>query len=798
MKTSLKNHLIKSSLKSVLAFVIMASASLVGAQTIQTICTFNITNGASPSGGLTLGKDGNFYGTTYSGTANPLVLNTYLNDEYYNTWGTVFKITTDGMLTTLYSFGTLIDANGLPADGCCPEAAPTLGNDGNFYGTTHGYDNFPIDGTVYKLTTNGMVTTLVSFYGSAERGPVAGLTLGNDGNFYGTTYAGGDNFFGSVFKVTTNGMVTSLVSFGLTNGAYPQAALTLGPDGNFYGVTTSGTFPDYSDCFGTVFKVTTNGTLTTLVYFDGTNNGADPIGGLTLGPDGNFYGTTSGGTDPFLGEFNYDGTVFKMTIDATGTNATLTTVVLNGDNSHPYGTLVLGKDGNFYGTSYDGGGLGSVFRVTPDLTVTNLAFFQGTDGASPQAGLALGNDGNFYGTTYAGGSSGCGTVFRLNMGPEIDTNFNPSASGIYDVAVQNNGTILAWDGSSVVRMDASGNPDVNFDNNAAATIAANLTDIFCMAVDSAHRVYVGGDVQPLGDWNCYGRLIRLNTNGILDQILGYDQPDFILDTDPGQINTISGGGNEIPINNGSGGVFSIGGCFNVVAWSSNYNVADIWILDSGASHWAWVDSRSVDYPGMAQNEYGNYGEGGEFSGTCGVFSILRTGAGTIVGGDVNSSYGDYGIVNANYDGNYNNLTFSGGADGPVLALAVDGGILVGGLFSTLGNEPSGSHNYLGRFNGDGTVDDTFHPSVNGPVNCILVQSDGKILVGEGYDYFGYGGSGLFRFNADGSLDNTFNIEVDGSVSKLVQQPDGKILVVGGFSVTDAFGHTYNNIFRFSP
>jgi uncharacterized delta-60 repeat protein len=408
--------------------------------------------------------------------------------------------------------------------------------------------------------------------------------------------------------------------------------------------------------------------------------------------------------------------------------------------------------------------------------------------------------------TWTQNFSACagGNVPPLSSGyTEIDNNFNPSIGGIYDVAVQNDGTILSVGDNDgpIICLDINGKPNANFNNNVAAAMATNLlTDMFCIAVDSAHRVYMGGDVQfwdeQQGWWTGYGRLIRLNTNGILDQIPGPDQGEFmnfIFNTDSGQINTISGGGNELAILSRSGGDFSLGGCFNVVLWSSNYNVADIELLDSEAT----VDSRSVNYPGMAQSEYGNYGEDGDFNGFGGVFSILRTQAGVIVGGDVNSSYGDYGIVNANYNGNNNNLTFSGGADGPVLALASQSGgkILVGGLFSTLGNEPSGSHNYLGRFNADGTVDDTFNPVVDGPVNSILVQSDGKILVGEGWDYFGYGGSGLYRFNADGTLDDTFNIEIDGAISKLVQQPDGKILVAGSFSVTDRLGQIHCNLVK---
>ena len=333
----------------------MASASLVGAQTLQTLCSFNNTNGAYPNG-LTLGSDGNFYGTTPGG-------------NYGGGFGTVFKVTTNGTLTTLVSFNGTNGAN--------PWAALTLGTDGNFYGTTcyGGVTNstFPYGmGTVFKVTTNGVLTTLVSFNNTNGMAPQAALTLGNDGNFYGAAWAGGNTNLnngygdGTVFKVTTNGTLTTLVSFSNTNGAAPNA-LTLGGDGNFYGTTDDGgntnLNSDYG--FGTVFKVTTNGTLTTLVSFNGTN-GANPWAALTLGTDGNFYGTTWGGGSS---DYSLGGTVFKVT-----TNGTLTTLVsfaiTNG--AEPRVALVLGNDGNFYGTTGDGGaGIGTVFKVMTNGTLTS-------------------------------------------------------------------------------------------------------------------------------------------------------------------------------------------------------------------------------------------------------------------------------------------------------------------------------------------------------------------------------------------------------------------------------------------
>jgi uncharacterized repeat protein (TIGR03803 family) len=376
-------------LLSVMAFLIMASASLVGAQTLQTLCSFNYTNGAGPAAALTLGIDGNFYGTTsYGGSGGG-----------GSSGGTVFQVTTNGTVTTLASsFGT---------NGSSPRAALTLASDGNFYGTTYSGGSSGL-GTVFKVTTNGALIRLASFSGTNGEYPTAALTLASDDNFYGTTYSGGSSGLGTVFKVTTNGALTTLFSFSNTNGVRPQAALTLGNDGNFYGTT----FYGGSNGYGTVFTVTTNGTLTTLVSFANTN-GRYPQAALTWGNDGSFYGTTADGGS------SYDGTVFKVT-----TNGTLTTLVsfsydING--SSPEAALTLGNDGNFYGTTAYGGsnGYGTVFTLTTNGTLVTLFSFSNTNGANPQAALTLGSDGDLYGTTHDGGSGNYGTVFRLLLPPII-------------------------------------------------------------------------------------------------------------------------------------------------------------------------------------------------------------------------------------------------------------------------------------------------------------------------------------------------------------------------------------------
>src|ERR1035441_9115152 len=108
--------------------------------------------------------------------------------------------------------------------------------------------------------------TLCSFGSTNGWSPYAAPTLGNDGNFYGTTYAGGSSGQGTVFRVTTSGTLTNLVSFSGANGANPIGVLTLGNDGKFYGTTVNG-----GSGYGTVFKVTTAGALTTVASFNVAN-----------------------------------------------------------------------------------------------------------------------------------------------------------------------------------------------------------------------------------------------------------------------------------------------------------------------------------------------------------------------------------------------------------------------------------------------------------------------------------------------------------------------------------------------
>jgi uncharacterized repeat protein (TIGR03803 family) len=380
-----------------------AMAIAAPAQTFTTLVSFDGTNGGSPTASLVQGPDGSFYGASTGAGA-------------YG-GGTVFKVTPEGSLTTLYNFCAQHGC----ADGAYPEGALALGTDGNFYGTTlHGGNNVCEYqcGTVFRITAEGKLTTLHRFNGNDGSNPVAGLLQAADGNFYGTTV--GD----TLFKITREGNLTTLYTFcaqsDCADGYQPTGNLVQAADGNFYGTTNGGglgTNCGFSLLYGcgTVFRITPNGTLKTLHSFceGDCSDGAFPYAGLLLASDGNFYGTT-------------ESTVFKIT--PAGRLTTIFTFPCQRmceDGWVPYGELIQGTDGALYGTNSSGGANnhGTVFKITTQGSLTTLHNFDGTDGDFPISGILQATSGVFYGTAFQGGSNsnacgayGCGTVFSLSTG----------------------------------------------------------------------------------------------------------------------------------------------------------------------------------------------------------------------------------------------------------------------------------------------------------------------------------------------------------------------------------------------
>jgi uncharacterized repeat protein (TIGR03803 family) len=258
---------------------------------------------------------------------------------------------------TLYSFGaTSTDAEQ-------PPGVLIKGSDGNFYGTTEaggltGSDAVAIDGngTVYRVTPTGEETVLYLFAGTPADGALPTAVIqGSDGNFYGTTGVGGPNDAGTVFELTPQGVETVIYSFkAVPDGSFP-VALVQANDGNFYGTTSNGGAHN----LGSVFKLTPEGVETILYSFSGPPDGANPTGQLIQGSDGNFYGVTFEGGLPIPGTAqpntfvpDYGGTVFKVT--PQGVETILHRFAAGADSEGPSAGLIQGSDGNFYGTTSGG------------------------------------------------------------------------------------------------------------------------------------------------------------------------------------------------------------------------------------------------------------------------------------------------------------------------------------------------------------------------------------------------------------------------------------------------------------
>jgi uncharacterized repeat protein (TIGR03803 family) len=384
------------------------------AQSLTNLYTFtNGADGGNPAG-LIEGTDGSFYGTAVNGGSAG--------------WGSVFRITSAGGLSPLYSFKS-------GDDGATPTASLTRGTNGLFYGMAEvaGANG---SGTIFDVSSNGTFNALYSFAKLKSKSglltnadgaaPGSALALGTNGNFYGTAPEGGTNSYGTIFEFTHEGKLTVLHAFSNgADGAYPGAPLLQFTNGNLYGTTVGGG----SNGYGTIFQLTAAGVVLPLYSFTNGADGSAPESALIDGHDGNLYGTCTAG-----GLFG-SGTIFRITTAGVLTplysfsGASPDAPYYNNDGASPR-TLDLGADGNFYGVAYEGGtnGAGGIFQfsqsggLTPIYSFNYLQFTGevdvNSDGGKPIS-LLQSSDGDFYGLAYAGGSSGFGTFFRIGLPPQI-------------------------------------------------------------------------------------------------------------------------------------------------------------------------------------------------------------------------------------------------------------------------------------------------------------------------------------------------------------------------------------------
>jgi uncharacterized repeat protein (TIGR03803 family) len=304
-------------------------------------------------------------------------------------------------------------------DGSRPFGGLIQATDGNFYGVTQ-YGGANNQGTIFQITPGGAFAVIHSFAGTADGDqPLCTLTQGSDGSLYGTTAAGGTNGDGTIYKVTLGGAFTLLHTLAGSDGQAPIGGMVQGTNGLFYGVLPFGA----GNGLGGVYTITADGDYNLLYSFvsTGTHDRQGAAAALIQGTDGNFYGTTyEGGTDN-------SGAVFKLT--PGGAFTSLYSFTDGADGGTSYGGLVLATDGNFYGTTEIGGtGAGTLYQMTPGGTATPVFDFTTATGHNSQSAVVQGMDGNFYGLQFGGGADSDGTIFEVAVSPALAAPVQLSAS----------------------------------------------------------------------------------------------------------------------------------------------------------------------------------------------------------------------------------------------------------------------------------------------------------------------------------------------------------------------------------
>ncbi|MGO8794293.1 MAG: choice-of-anchor tandem repeat GloVer-containing protein [Candidatus Sulfotelmatobacter sp.] len=377
--------------------VVFAASSLLSAQTVTDLITFNGANGADPLYvTFVQGRDGRLYGTTYSGGANNLgavikinlsdnnsiVLHSFAgtdgsnpgggltlatNGNYYgatvtggtSNLGVLYSITTAGTLTLLHNF-----AGG--SDGEYPYGPPIQATDGNFYGATAGAPDTGNPATIYKLTSAGVYSVIFTFSQSTTGVAVYGLVQGADGLLYAAANVGGSNGCGTIVKLTTAGVLKETHTFSCTIGPhYPVAPPLLASNGTLYGTTPSGGAHGQ----GTIYDISKSFGVNVLYGFtDIPGDGDDPNAGLVQASDGNLYGVTY-----------YYSQVFSWNLNGT---YTAFPGYIYGDT---VANLMQDTNGLFYGVSGGTGGYGFVYSFNNGLSPF-VAFVkpQGAVGANVQ------------------------------------------------------------------------------------------------------------------------------------------------------------------------------------------------------------------------------------------------------------------------------------------------------------------------------------------------------------------------------------------------------------------------------
>ena len=572
----------------------------------------------------------------------------------------------------------------------------------------------------------------------------------------GLTSNGGTEGRGTVFNIKTNATAFAIVKAFPDWGKTPWGDLLKGDDGNFYGMTSSGGTFNY----GTIFKATPTGIVTVLRHLNYATDGANPYGELIKGADGNFYGLTNvGGTSGY-------GTIFKITPAGT---FTVIKHLVSANGSNPRGHLVIGADGNFYGATYAGGanGYGTIFKMTPAGILTVLhSLSSAADGANCYGSLVKGSDNNFYGTTNGGGTTGQGTIFKI------------TPAGVYTVLRQMNQAtdgghsqsdlIQATDGN-FYGMAYSGGP--NF-SGTIFKITPTGTFTLLRSLVSANGINPYGSLLQGTDGNFYGTTSSsgANSGGTIFKIT----PAGTLTVLHALLPTTEGGnprGSLVRGNDGNyygltntGGTNFFGSLFKITSTGvftvlTGFNGAII----GDAPNESLIQATDFAFYGTTLNG-GTNNQGTIFKICGGVYSVLHSFKTTTEGGLPKGS-----LVQAT-DGNFYGITSTGGTSNSGTIFKITSA----GIFTVLHHLVSASEGNLAQ-------------------GSLIQGADGYL-----YGFTSAGGTSnsgtVFKISTAGALRVIRQLvsSTDGS------NPEGNLAKGAGGADSFFYGMTRSRIFKISP
>lgn len=527
-----------------------------------------------------------------------------------------------------------------------------------------------------------------------------------------------------------------------------------------------------------------------------------------------------GGFQNKIIRLNTDGSTDSSFDVGTGFDSDVYTIAIQ-----PDGKILAG--GHFVG--YKGVAESRIIRLNTDGT-KDTSFTTGSGFDNDVRSISLQADGKIIigGLFQSYNSTLNDRIVRLNTDGTKDTSFNIGtgfSSTVTSTAIQSDGKILvggvfqSYNGvteNRIVRLNTDGTKDTTFNTGTGFDSVVNT-----LAVQSDGKVLVGGYFA-----NYKGvaakRIIRLNTDGTTDT--SFNPTPGVADVPFGQyVSTIAIqtdgkillGGNLLYYNNllqnsiirlntdaTKDTTFNSGVGFNEKVLCSAVQSDGKILLGGFFKYKESIANRIIrlNTNGTIDTTF-NTGSGFTDNNSVVRSIAIQSDGKILVGGafgTYNGASGKISIIRLNTDGTIDTSFNTGtGFNGLVYTLAIqsDGKILVGGTFSTYNGV---AQNFIIRLNTDGTKDTTFNTGngFDSHINSIVLQPDGKILVGG--DYFRYDlnlNNFLIRLNTNGSKDNSFDVgtKFSHSVRSIAVQTDGKILVGGDFITFD--GQAQNKLIR---